>query len=148
MNTLLVSQASELIDGEDKLSAMCNITALIMQNMDRINWIGFYLFKNDKLILGPFQGKVACSQIEVGKGVCGTAYQKKMLLNVADVSRFEGHIACDPNSKSELVIPLMFDRKILGVLDCDSPELARFGPDEEATLEEIAKLITRKILSN
>lgn len=147
MNALLVSQASEIIDSEDKLSAMCNITALIMQNIERINWIGFYLFKNGKLILGPFQGKVACSEIELGKGVCGTSYQKKMLLNIADVSKFDGHIACDPDSKSELVVPLIYDNKILGVLDCDSPDLSRFGPDEESTFEEIAKLITRKILN-
>lgn len=146
MNTLLVSQASEIIKSEDKLSAMCNTTALLMQSIDRINWVGFYLFKGGKLILGPFQGKVACSEIEVGKGVCGTSYQKKMLLNVADVSLFEGHIACDPDSKSELVVPLMFDGKLLGVLDCDSPELSRFSSEEESTFEEIAKLITQKLL--
>lgn len=82
MDDILVAQAKELIDSEDLLSAMCNITALLYNEMDMVNWVGYYLYKNGELILGPFQGKVACSNIEIGKGVCGTSYQKRMLLNI------------------------------------------------------------------
>ena len=93
MDDILVAQAKELIDSEDLLSAMCNITALLYNEMDMVNWVGYYLYKNGELILGPFQGKVACSNIEIGKGVCGTSYQKRMLLNINDVTKFAGHIA-------------------------------------------------------
>lgn len=96
-------------------------------------------------MLGPFQGKVACTHIPIGKGVCGTSYQKKMLLNVADVSKFEGHIACDSNSKSELVIPLIYENKSYGVLDIDAPILNRFTYEDEETFSSIAELISKKL---
>ena len=100
MDNLLIKQAKNFIDSEDTLSAMCNIIALLYEKLDIVNWVGYYLYKDGKLILGPFQGKTACSQIAIGKGVCGTSYQKRMLLNVFDVTRFDGHIVCDPDSCS------------------------------------------------
>lgn len=145
MNELLVKQAKEFLDSQNSLSAMCNITALINQEVDMLNWVGYYLYKNRKLTLGPFQGKVACSEIEVGKGVCGVAYQKRMLLNINDVHQFEGHIACDPNSNSELVVPIMYENNIYGVIDLDSPQFRRFGTIEEETITEIANLIGKKL---
>lgn len=145
MNELLVKQAKEFLDSQDTLSAMCNITALLNQEIDMLNWVGYYLYKNGKLTLGPFQGKVACSEIEVGKGVCGVAYQKRMLLNINDVHKFEGHIACDPDSNSELVVPIMYENNIFGVIDLDSPQFRRFGTIEEETISEIANLIGKKL---
>ena len=145
MNKLLVKQVKELLSEEDKLSALSNVTAAIYQNLDRINWVGYYFYKNKQLKLGPFQGKPACTTIPIGKGVCGTAYEKKMLLNINDVSRFDGHIACDPDSCSELVTPLIHEGKIFGVLDIDSPEYRRFGVEEEETMEAIAALISKKL---
>lgn len=145
MDDILVAQAKELIDSEDLLSAMCNITALLYNEMDMINWVGYYLYKNGELILGPFQGKVACSNIEIGKGVCGTSYQKRMLLNINDVTKFAGHIACDPDSCSELVVPIMYKNIIYGVIDIDSTVYRRFGSNEEETVEAIANLISAKI---
>lgn len=145
MNELLVKQAKEFLDSQDTLSAMCNITALLNQEIDMLNWVGYYLYKNGKLTLGPFQGKVACSEIEVGKGVCGVAYQKRMLLNINDVHKFDGHIACDPDSNSELVVPIMYENNIFGVIDLDSPQFRRFGTIEEETISEIANLIGKKL---
>ncbi len=145
MDDILVAQAKELIDSEDLLSAMCNITALLYNEMDMVNWVGYYLYKNGELILGPFQGKVACSNIEIGKGVCGTSYQKRMLLNINDVTKFAGHIACDPDSCSELVVPIMYKNVIYGVIDIDSTVYRRFGSNEEETVEAIANLISTKI---
>ncbi len=145
MDDILVAQAKELIDSEDLLSAMCNITALLYNEMDMVNWVGYYLYKNGELILGPFQGKVACSNIEIGKGVCGTSYQKRMLLNINDVTKFAGHIACDPDSCSELVVPIMYKNIIYGVIDIDSTVYRRFGSNEEETVEAIANLISAKI---
>lgn len=145
MNQLLIKQTKEFLDSQDTLSALCNITALLYQELDMVNWVGYYLYKNGKLTLGPFQGKVACSEIEVGKGVCGVAYQKRMLLNINDVHKFEGHIACDADSNSELVVPIMFERNIYGVIDIDSPQFRRFGTIEEETISEIANLIAKKL---
>lgn len=148
MNKILVKQAEELLECEDKLSAICNVSALLKQEIDNINWVGFYFYKKGKLVLGPFQGKPACTEIAIGKGVCGTAYQKKMLLNVNDVTRFEGHIVCDPESCSELVAPLMYNGKIFGVLDCDAPIFRRFGSEEEETFEAVAELVAKKLADN
>ncbi len=145
MNEILVKQADEFLKSEDTLSALCNITALLYQQLEMVNWVGYYFYKNGKLILGPFQGKVACSSIPIGKGVCGTSYERKMLLNINDVTKFEGHIACDEDSCSELVVPLIYKNTIFGVIDIDSPVYRRFGTNEEETVEEIAKLISKKL---
>lgn len=145
MNELLVKQAKEFLDSQDTLSAMCNITALIYHEVDMLNWVGYYLYKNGKLILGPFQGKIACNEIAIGKGVCGVAYQKRMLLNINDVHKFEGHIACDADSNSELVVPIIYENNVYGVIDLDSPQFRRFGTIEEETISEIANLIAKKL---
>ena len=145
MNTILINQVQELLNYPDKLASLCNVTAAIKQSLSSINWVGFYFYKNGKLVLGPFQGKSACYDIPIGKGVCGTAYEKKMLLNINDVSRFDGHIVCDPDSCSELVVPLICDDKIYGVIDCDAPIYRRFGIEEEETFEAIAALVSKKL---
>lgn len=146
MSNILIKQSEIILETKDKLSALCNLTALLYENYERINWIGFYFYKNGKLVLGPFQGKVACTEIEIGKGVCGTAFKKRQLLNVADVHRFEGHIACDSASNSEIVVPLIFDNKIIGVLDVDSTEYRRFGYDDEELFQSIADQVSRKMI--
>ena len=146
MSNILIKQSEIILETKDKLSALCNLTALIYENYERINWVGFYFFKNGKLLLGPFQGKVACTEIEIGKGVCGTAFKKRQLLNVADVHRFEGHIACDSASNSEIVVPLICDQKIIGVLDIDSTDYRRFGYDDEDLFQNIADQVTRKLI--
>ncbi len=145
MNELLVQQITALANDSDKLSFICNVTAAIYQSTERINWAGFYFYKQGMLRLGPFQGKVACTEIPLGKGVCGTAFEKKMLLNIIDVHRFAGHIACDPDSNSEIVVPLIYNGKRMGVLDIDSPEYRRFDSDDEETFEEIAKIVSKKL---
>lgn len=146
MSNILIKQSEIILETKDKLSALCNLTALIYENYERINWVGFYFFKNGKLLLGPFQGKIACTEIEIGKGVCGTAFKKRQLLNVADVHRFEGHIACDSASNSEIVVPLICDQKIIGVLDIDSTDYRRFGYDDEDLFQNIADQVARKLI--
>lgn len=145
MSNLLVKQSEIILETPDKLSALCNLTALIFENYERINWAGFYFYKNGKLVLGPFQGKVACTEIALGKGVCGTAFSKRQLLNVADVHQFEGHIACDSASNSEIVVPLIHNGKVLGVLDIDSTDYRRFGYDDEDMFQSIADLVAVKL---
>lgn len=145
MENILIAQAKELLKNQHILSAISNISALIYQQMDFINWAGFYFYKDNELILGPFQGKIACSNIKVGKGVCGVAFEKRMLLNVPDVHKFEGHIACDKDSCSELVVPLIYEGNIFGVIDIDSNEYYRFGSIDEETISEIATDIAKKI---
>ncbi len=145
MENLLIAQAKELLKNQHILSAISNISALIYQQMDFVNWVGFYFYNNNELILGPFQGKIACSNIKVGKGVCGVAFEKRMLLNVPDVHKFEGHIACDSDSCSELVVPLIYEGNIFGVIDIDSNEYYRFGSLDEELISEIAMYIAKKI---
>ena len=145
MENLLIAQAKELLKNQHILSAISNISALIYQQMDFVNWAGFYFYNNNELILGPFQGKIACSNIKVGKGVCGVAFEKRMLLNVPDVHKFEGHIACDSDSCSELVVPLICEGNIYGVIDIDSNEYYRFGSIDEEIISEIANCVAKKI---
>ncbi len=145
MNNILLKQAEEILKEEDKLAAICNLTALLYEELPNINWVGYYFYKNGKLHLGPFQGKVACTVIDIGKGVCGTSFQTKLLLNVPDVHEFPGHIACDSASNSELVLPLMVDNQPIGVLDIDSPLFSRFELDDEETMIRIAELVANKI---
>ena len=133
MYKLLAEQASALGEGcPAPLPALSNASALLWQSLENINWAGFYLVKGETLYLGPFQGKVACTVIPFGKGVCGTAAQTKELQLVKDVHLFPGHIACDSASNSEVVIPLVKDSILYGVLDIDSPLLERFD-EEDAT---------------
>ena len=133
------SQVVALIEDEPNLIAnLANVSALLNLSLNDINWVGFYLLENeDTLVLGPFQGNPACVRIAVGKGVCGTAFEQKSTLRVEDVHQFEGHIACDAASNSEIVIPLVKDGKHIGVLDIYSPSLNRFDLDDQNGLELI-----------
>ncbi|MBI9009116.1 MAG: GAF domain-containing protein [Tenericutes bacterium] len=121
-----------------KISNLANLSAYIFNNLENINWAGFYLIENGDLYLGPFQGKPACSNIQMGKGVCGTSAAKREVLVVDDVNKFSGHIACDSVSKSEIVIPIITKNgDLLGVLDIDSPINSRFDKDLAKALENI-----------
>ena len=138
----LLDNAKALCSGEtDRICCLANLSALIMQSMPRINWAGFYLMKQGELVLGPFQGKPACTHIALGKGVCGTAAQKNECLVVRDVQQFPGHIACDEASRSEIVVPLVYQSEVVGVLDIDAPIPDRFGSVEEAVLRELGAWI-------
>jgi GAF domain-containing protein len=130
---------------DNKLSNLSNFTAALKQTFDKINWVGFYLFDGEKLYLGPFQGKVACTQIELGKGVCGSAASSLRTIIVPDVNKFLGHIVCDSDSKSEIVIPLIKNDKLLGVLDIDSASLNAFDETEKKYLEYICNFLTEEI---
>ncbi|WP_194435030.1 GAF domain-containing protein [Vibrio fluminensis] len=128
----LTKQAQALIESETNLIAnLSNISALLNMSLEDINWVGFYLMDKDELVLGPFQGNPACVRIPVGKGVCGTAVATNQVQRVHDVHQFEGHIACDAASNSEIVIPFSIDGKIAGVLDIDSPNIGRFDQEDE-----------------
>ena len=146
MYDFMCEQLSSLMDGEDDLiSNLSNASALINQSMDRLNWAGFYLMKDGRLQLGPFQGKTACIRIPLGKGVCGTAALEDRTVLVKNVHEFPGHIACDSASNSEIVVPIHKDGKVFGVLDIDSPELERFSEDDAAGLEKLVKVLERGI---
>ncbi|HET6401154.1 MAG TPA: GAF domain-containing protein [Candidatus Kapabacteria bacterium] len=131
---------------EPLLTALSNAAALLYHSLDRINWCGFYLFDGEKLVLGPFGGKPACTLIEMGKGVCGTAAAERKIVRVADVSEFPGHIACDPVSQSEIVLPIMLsDGSLFGVLDIDAPIKNRFTEKDERDLRDVVKILISKI---
>lgn len=135
---LLRKQLRSLIEDEpDPLANTANFVGLLFGALPDINWLGVYVLRGETLVLGPFQGKPACVRLPLGQGVCGTAAQRREVLRVADVNAFPGHIACDPVSRSELVVPLVTGERVLGVLDIDSQYPARFGERDEA---EIAHL--------
>ncbi len=135
-------QLAALLRGEtDLIANTANAAALLHQLLPDINWVGFYFSKGDELVLGPFQGKPACSRIDIGKGVCGTAAAKQQTVVVPDVTRFDGHIACDDASLSEIVVPLINWGKLVGVLDVDSPIANRFDDDDAEGLEVIAAIL-------
>lgn len=145
----LVSQLLALTEGVPYLTAnLANTAALLWQNLPDINWAGFYQLQGDQLILGPFQGKPACIQIPVGKGVCGRAVAENRLQRVENVHNFPGHIACDSASNSEIVLPLYCRGKIWGVLDIDSPSLNRFSSEDEAGLAAVSRVISEMISGN
>ncbi len=127
--------------GDGLLTTLSNASALLNEELDRINWVGFYLLHDGVLRLGPFQGKSACVRIPMGRGVCGTAAQNDKTELVYNVHDFPGHIACDSASNSEIVIPLHFDGRVVGVLDIDSPEVGRFSEKDREILEESTKII-------
>ena len=136
----LEQQAQALLSGEsDTIANMANISALLYNELTDVNWAGFYLYKEDQLVLGPFQGQPACIRIEMGKGVCGTAAANQTTQRISDVHQFDGHIACDAASNSEIVIPIVINDQLLGVLDIDSPEYDRFSAEDEAGLTRIVK---------
>jgi L-methionine (R)-S-oxide reductase len=135
----LVEQANALFEGEhDYVANAANLSALLFHSLPYLNWAGFYFLKDEGLVLGPFQGKPACVRIAVGKGVCGTAARDKKSIVVPDVNAFPGHIVCDSDSKSEIVVPLIRFGKVIGVIDVDSPNLARFDDDDRRGLEALA----------
>lgn len=138
----LTSQLGGLLTGErDLIANAANTSALLYQMMPDLNWAGFYFLRaNDELVLGPFQGKVACVRIAKGKGVCGSAVQRRASVLVDDVHAFPGHIACDSASRSELVVPLIAGGRVLGVIDLDSPSPARFDADDQAGIEKVAAI--------
>jgi len=132
-------------DEDDWLANLSNASALLDLLIDEINWVGFYLMKNGKLVLGPFQGKPACVNIEVGKGVCGTAVESKEVQLVKNVHDFPGHIACDSASNSEIVLPIIVDGSVVGVLDIDSPIINRFDEEDQAGLEKIVANLVKYV---
>lgn len=138
----LAAQAAALLHGErDRIANAANLSALLFNALPDLNWAGFYFFDGTELVVGPFQGLPACVRIPLSKGVCGAAASSRQTQLVADVHAFPGHIACDSASNSEIVVPLVdTNGALLGVLDIDSPKLARFDADDQRGLEEIARL--------
>ena len=137
---------SSLLEGEtDALANLSNAAGLLAQALDRVNWSGFYLLRGEELVLGPFQGKPACVRIPLGKGVCGTAAQARETLIVPDVHAFPGHIACDEDSRSEIVVPILQNGALKGVLDVDSPETNRFDHEDRAGLEAFVEVLTPRV---
>ncbi|OAI83748.1 GAF domain-containing protein [Pseudomonas putida] len=138
---LLAAQLEALLSGErDFIANAAQFSAFLYNQVDDLNWAGFYLNRDGELVLGPFQGQVACVRIAFGRGVCGAAAASLETQRVEDVHAFPGHIACDSASNSELVIPLVKDGRLIGVLDLDSPKLARFGAEDQAGLERLAEI--------
>ncbi|WP_162062929.1 GAF domain-containing protein [Vibrio taketomensis] len=142
----LTKQSVALVESEKNLVAnLANISALLNMELEDINWVGFYLMDGEELVLGPFQGKPACVRIPLGKGVCGTAAAKNQVQRVYDVHEFEGHIACDAASNSEIVIPFSINGNMMGVLDIDSPNIGRFSEEDQIGLTnlmvEVEKLL-------
>lgn len=136
----LLAQARALVHGEtDRIANAANLSALVYHALPELNWVGFYFYDGNELVVGPFQGLPACVRIPLHKGVCGAAASSRQTQRIEDVDAFPGHIACDSASRSELVVPLVHDGKLVGVFDIDSPVLARFDADDQAGLEAIAQ---------
>lgn len=139
---LVLQQLNALIDGEqDVIANLANTSALLNQFLEEINWVGFYLWKEDELVLGPFQGLPACIRIPSGKGVCGRAMAENKTMLVENVNKFPGHIACDPKSQSEIVVPMLVNGRQFGVLDIDSPILNRFDKVDQHYLEQFVEIL-------
>lgn len=144
---LLIKQIKSLLNKNDHLiTNLANLSAALKQTFSKISWVGFYLFDGEKLYLGPFQGKIACTEIKIGSGVCGTTAQKKETIIVYDVDKFPGHIACDVESKSEIVVPILKDDKLFGVLDLDSTEYGSFNETDKKFLEELTDYLSKEII--
>ena len=138
----LATQLSSLLAGErDLIANAANFSSLIFQSLPDLNWAGFYFAKDGELVLGPFQGKPACVRIKLGQGVCGAGAAKCETVIVPNVHEFPGHIACDSASNSEIVVPLLKDSRLIGVLDLDSPQPARFDQDDAAGLETLVRIL-------
>jgi L-methionine (R)-S-oxide reductase len=143
----LAKQLKSLLSKDENLiTNLANFTAALKQTFEKISWVGFYLFDGEKLYLGPFQGKIACTSIKIGQGVCGTAAQKKDSIVVPDVNKFPGHIFCDPDSKSEIVIPIFLNNNLFGVLDIDSNSFNSFNEVDKKYLEEIIGFLSTEII--
>lgn len=143
--SLLLKQLEALLSAEtDSQANAANLSSFLYHNLEQVNWLGFYYQQGDQLVLGPFHGQPACTRLEIGKGVCGTAFANKATEVVKDVHAFEGHVACDAASESEIVVPFYTD-KINGVLDVDSPVLNRFGNAEKDFFEAVVKIFIESI---
>ena len=143
----LIAQVKALTEGIPyPIANLANTAAAIWENLDKLNWAGFYLIEDEKLVLNAFQGKVACIEIPIGRGVCGGAVAERRTLVVPDVHKFPGHIACDGASNSEIVIPLFKGEEIFGVLDIDSPIFDRFDDNDKAGLEEFASILSAELV--
>ncbi|WP_221566409.1 GAF domain-containing protein [Alkalihalobacillus sp. TS-13] len=139
---LLNKQLKALLEGEtNQIANLANASALLNQFLNEVNWVGFYLLEDDELVLGPFQGLPACVRIPVGRGVCGTAVKENKTMLVDDVHQFPGHIACDAASRSEIVVPIVKNEKVIGVLDIDSPVTSRFDEIDKKHLEKYVQTL-------
>ena len=142
----LVAQARALTHGEpDRIANAANLAALVYHALPDLNWVGFYFYAGTELVVGPFQGQPACVRIALDKGVCGAAASTRKTQRVADVDAFPGHIACDAASRSELVVPLVRDDRLIGVFDLDSPRIARFDEEDQQGLEAIARVFQESL---
>lgn len=142
----LIAQADALTNGiPHRIANLANVSALIFDTLEDLNWAGFYLLEGETLVLGPFQGKPACIEIPVSRGVCGAAVREDRTKLVPDVHAFKGHIACDSASRSELVVPLHINGEIFGVLDLDSPTLSRFTEADREGMERLARVLERNL---
>lgn len=146
---LLIKQVDILIkDESDVIANMANISALLFDSLNDVNWVGFYRVISEELVLGPFQGKIACIRIPLSKGVCGAAAKENKTMRIANVHDFSGHIACDSNSNSEIVIPLFINGKVIAVLDIDSPIFDRFDENDQVGLEKIINVFENIIIKH
>jgi len=142
----LAEQARALLIGQkDRIANAANLSALVFMEFGDVSWVGFYFLQGDRLVLGPFQGKPACVTIPMGKGVCGTAAMTRTTQRVADVHSFAGHIACDVNARSEVVVPLILHGVLIGVLDIDSATVARFEREDQELIEQLAGIYLNSI---
>ena len=139
---MLLNQIKAIINKDLPLVSNLSNVAAVLNKLESINWVGFYLVEDDTLYLGPFQGDIACTIIPKGKGVCGTSFEKKETIIVPDVNKFDGHIACSSLSKSEIVVPIIKDNEVKAVIDIDSPIYDRFHDDDKLFLEEVAEEIS------
>ncbi|HEY4367255.1 MAG TPA: GAF domain-containing protein [Steroidobacteraceae bacterium] len=144
----LAGELRSLIEGEpDMIANLANMAALLYHALPQLNWCGFYLLKGGELVVGPFQGKPACVRIAMGKGVCGTAAAKRASVIVPNVNEFPGHIACDTASNSEIVVPMIRGGELIGVLDLDSPNLARFDEQDRNGLEKLVAVLMAPVMT-
>lgn len=142
----LLAQARALVHGEaDRIANAANLSALVYHALPQLNWVGFYFYDGKELVVGPFQGLPACVRIPLSKGVCGAAASSRQTQRIEDVDAFPGHIACDAASRSELVVPLVYNGTLIGVFDIDSPVLARFDADDQLGLEAIAQVFVEAL---
>ena len=144
---LVASLESLVADETDSIANLANAAALIWEALPDINWSGFYLLRGGELVLGPFQGRPACVRIALGKGVCGTAADRRETIVVEDVNAFPGHIACDAASRSEIVVPLVVAGRLFGVLDVDAPKVGRFDEEDRRGLEAVGEIVSLRILA-
>ncbi|PCI62524.1 MAG: GAF domain-containing protein [Gammaproteobacteria bacterium] len=145
---LNVQVAAIISDENDLIANMANISAILFEQLSEVNWAGFYRVLDNQLVLGPFQGKVACIRIPIGTGVCGTTVSTKQTQRISDVHQFSGHIACDASSNAEIVIPVNFNNEVIAVLDIDSVAFDRFDQEDQQGLETLVKLLEQTLVNN